>query len=167
MRILKIYSLNARGAHALPKISSAFLNLSALSARAGAQLVPYCLLESRQFFWKILIFSEAKTLILHQFSKNLFDYLIANIARKAKKYTCQIICAEKSLFRSGGGANRYRNSLTLTPPLLEVWSAHVEGKVEMKYIPTFGRGSENVIRFNFWPLFVTKKCILWFFSFYA
>ena len=114
-----------------------------------------------------------------QFTHNFFTFhndafsrtKISKVVRFFWFYTnmpsCQIICAEKSLFRTGGGGKSLPKFLDPYPPLLEVWSAHVEGKVEIKYIPTFGRGSENVIRFNFWPLFVTKKCILWFFSFYA
>ena len=83
-----------------------------------------------------------------------------------KLKTCQDKCAEKSLFRTAGGQNVTKIPW-LGPPPLEVWSAHFQGKVEMKHIPIFGRGSENVIKFSFWPLFVTKKCIFWFFSFYA
>ena len=62
-----------------------------------------------------------------------------------------------------GEAKCYQNSLTSPPHTLEVWSAHLKGKVQMKHIPNFVRRSENVIKFNFWPVFVTKKYILWFF----
>ena len=71
-----------------------------------------------------------------------------NAKRQKLQCTYQVICAEKSFISDWVG-----QILTKIPwiilPLLDVWKAQFQGKVEMKYRQVLGCGSENVIIFNF------------------
>ena len=140
-------------------------------------LIANCLLRSRIWLHAMFLILLSAIAFFANFGcdKSRWFFLFCPQKRRAGKLSslkkivtflgaCQDKCAEKSLFRTAGGQNVTKIPW-LGPPPLEVWSAHFQGKVEMKYIPIFGRGSENVIRFSLWSLFVTKNVLCGFSAF--